>query len=296
LITILDGLGSNSSLSRKAQRAGEADVSKERKLTDIHVHLDQYPPEEMEQVLKRAEKAGVRWIVTSGMDLQSSENAVEMATTYEQVLATVGIHPWVAAEDFPDNFREEIYSLARRDITVAIGEVGLDFIDNIFTGVTYHDNQGLRQAQEHAFRKQIALACEVSLPLIVHCRGAYSTLPSLLGEEKAYRVGGVIHNFDGDEKAAGQLLEMGFFLSFGGAITYPTATALHEIARSIPLESILIETDSPYMSLYEQSADQNEPAYVAQVACSLAKLRGIDAEELIGAVYTNFGNLLTIHD
>ena len=248
----------------------------------------------MEQVLKRAEKAGVRWIVTSGMDLQSSECAVEMATTYEQVLASVGIHPWVTAEDFPDNFREEIYNLARKDITVAIGEVGLDFIDNVFTGVTYHDNQDLRQAQEHAFREQIALACEVSLPLIVHCRGAYSVLPSLLREEKAYRVGGVIHNFDGDEKAAEQLLEIGFFLSFGGAITYPTATALHEIARSIPLESILIETDSPYMPLCEQSAEKNEPANVARVAYALAKLKEIDVEELITTVYTNFKNLLSI--
>ncbi len=281
-------------MAGKAQRAGEAGVSKERKLTDIHVHLDQYTPEEMEQVLKRAEKAGVRWIVTSGMDLQSSERSVEIAAAHEQVLATVGIHPWVAAEDFPDNFREEIYSLARRDITVAIGEVGLDFIDNVFTGVTYHDNQDLRQAQEHAFREQIALACDLSLPLIVHCRGAYSALPSILQEEKAYRVGGVIHNFDGDEKTATQLLDMGFLLSFGGAITYPTATELGGTIRHIPIDGILLETDSPYMPLFEQSAEKNEPANVARVAYALAKLKEIDVEELVEAVYTNFRNLLSI--
>ncbi len=269
-------------------------MSKERKLADVHVHLNQYPPEEMEQVLKRAEKAGVRWIVTSGMNLQSSESAVETATTYEQVLASVGIHPWVTAEDFPDNFREEIYSLARRDITVAIGEVGLDFIDNVFTGVTYHDNQDLRQAQEHAFREQIALACEVSLPLIIHCRGAYSALPSLLREEKAYRVGGVIHNFDADNRTATQLLDTGFLLSFGGAITYPTATELRGTIRHIPIDGILLETDSPYMPLFEQSAEKNEPANVARVAYALAELKQIDAKELVEAVCTNFRSLLSI--
>ncbi len=294
MITILGGQGSNSSLAGKAQRAGEAGVSKESKLADIHVHLDQYPPREMEQVLKRAEKVGVRWIVTSGMDLQSSESAVEMATTYEQVLASVGIHPWVTAEDFPDNFHEEIYNLARRDITVAIGEVGLDFIDNVFTGVTYHDNQDLRQAQEHTFREQIALACEVSLPLIVHCRGAYSVLPSLLREEKAYRVGGVIHNYEADNRTVTQLLDIGFLLSFGGAITYPTATELRETIKHIPIDGILLETDSPYMPLFEQSAEKNEPANVARVANAVAKLKEIDVRELVEAVYANFRNLLGI--
>ena len=151
-----------------------------KKLTDIHVHLDQYAPEDREMVRRRADEAGVRWMVTSGMDLPSSACAVEIAVAHEQVLASVGIHPWVAAESFPHDFHDKIRRLAREDVTVAIGEVGLDFVDNVFSGVTYHDNEDLRKAQEQALRTQVELACELGLPLIVHCREAYSALIPIL--------------------------------------------------------------------------------------------------------------------
>jgi TatD DNase family protein len=256
--------------------------------------LDQYAPEEMEQVLRRADEAGVRWIVTTGLDLDTSASAVEIAVAHEQVLASVGIHPFVAAEDFAPDSHEKIRRLAREDVTVAIGEVGLDFVDNVFTGVTYHDNEGLREAQEQAFRKQVELACELGLPLNIHCRGAYSALIPILKEERAHRVGGIVHNVDTDKETASQLLDMGIYLSFGGKITFPTETALHDLARHIPLDSILIETDSPYMPLYQGPADNNEPANVAQVARTLAELKQIDSEELIDSVYTNFRNLLGI--
>jgi TatD DNase family protein len=188
----------------------------------------------------------------------------------------------VAAEDFPEDFHEELYCLAQESVTVAIGEVGIDFVDNVFTGVTYHDNPTLRNAQEHAFRKQIALACEVSLPLITHCRGAYESFIPILAEEGA--------------NIAKQLLDMGFLLSFGGTITYPDQTALREAVRQIPLDGILLETDSPYMPLYQQTTEQNEPAHVAQVASTLAEIKGIDVGELIEAVYANFTRLLKLTD
>jgi len=235
-------------------------------------------------------------MVTSGWDVPIAQRGVEIAAQYERVLAAVGIHPWVAAEDFPNNFHEELYRLAQEPVTVAIGEVGIDFVDNVFTGVTYHDNPQLCEAQEHAFRKQIALACEVSLPLITHCRGAYESFIPILKEERANRVGGAVHNFEADAETAKQLLDMGFLLSFGGTITYPEETALREVVRQIPLNGILLETDSPYMPLYQQASDQNEPAHVAQVASTLAEIKGIDAEELIDAVYENFRTLLKLTD
>jgi len=228
------------------------------------------------------------------MDLQSSARTVEIAGANEGVLASVGIHPWIAAEAFPSDFHEKIRSLATEDATVAMGEVGLDFVDNVFTGVTYHDNQDLRKAQEQAFRRQIELACELGLPLIIHCRGAYASLGPLLKEEKADRVRGVVHNFDADKRAVSELLDMGFFMSFGGAITYPDATALRGILCHIPLDSILIETDSPYMPLHLQSTDKNEPANVVRVAETVAEIRKIDIEELASIVYANFRNLLKI--
>ncbi len=270
--------------------------TKAGKLTDVHVHLDFYTPEQMGKVLRRAGEAGVRWIVTSGWGIPSAQRGVEIATQYERVLAAVGIHPWVAAENFPDNFHEELYRLAQESVTVAIGEVGIDYVDNVFTGVTYHDNPTLRKAQEQAFRKQIALASEVSLPLITHCRGAYETFIPILTEERANRVGGAVHNFDADLRTAKQLLDMGFLLSFGGTITYPQETALREVVHQIPLDGILLETDSPYMPLYQQATEQNEPAHVAQVASTLAEIKGIDVGELIDAVHTNFRTLLRLTD
>ena len=266
------------------------------KLTDLHVHLEQYTPAESENVLKRANSVGVRWIVTAGMDLQSSAQAVKIATAHKQVLASVGIHPWVAAETDLRDLTDKIRYLALDNTAtvVAISEVGLDFIDNVFNGVTYHDNKTLRESQERAFRQQVDLACELALPLIIHCRGAYSTLISILQEERAYRVCGVIHNFDGDKKTADQLLNMGFYLSFGGAITYPTATTLQKIVCHVPLDRILIETDSPYMPLYLQLDEKNEPANVVQIARMLAKVIKVDSEEFIDISYTNFKTLLKI--
>jgi len=263
-------------------------------LTDIHAHLEQYAPEEREKVLARADSVGVRWIVTAGMDLQSSTQAVKIAVTHKKVLASVGIHPWVAAETHLRDLSNKIRHLALENAAtvVAIGEVGLDFVDNAFTGMNFRNNEGLHEAQELIFRQQVGLACELALPLIVHCRGAYSTLISTLQEERAYRVRGVIHNFDGDKKTADQLLNMGFYLSFGGAITYPTATDLKETVRHIPLDRILIETDSPYMPLYQQSAEKNEPFNVVQIARMLAEVVKVDEEEFIDVSYINFKTLL----
>jgi len=265
-------------------------------LTDIHAHLEQYTPEEREKVLARADSVGVRWIVTAGMDLQSSTQAVKIAVTHKKVLASVGIHPWVAAETHLRDLSNKIRHLALENAAtvVAIGEVGLDFVDSAFTGVNFRNNENLREAQELIFRQQVGLACELALPLIIHCRGAYSTLISILQEERAYRVRGVIHNFDGDKKTADQLLNMGFYLSFGGAITYPTATTLQKIVCHVPLDRILIETDSPYMPLYLQLDEKNEPANVVQIARMLAKVIKVDSEEFIDISYTNFKTLLKI--
>lgn len=229
------------------------------------------------------------WIITAGMDLQSSRQAIELAR--EGVLAAVGIHPWVAAEGLPEGCQEELHRLARLGPAVALGEVGLDFVDNVFTGVTYHDNAALREAQERAFRAQLELAGELQLPLILHCRGAYPKLIVILKEEKAHKVRGVVHNFSGDWAAAEALLDLGFYLAFGGAITYPTATDLHEVAKRLPLDGLLTETDAPYMPLYLQPGEQNEPANVAKVARALAELRGLEAAELASAVYRNFCSL-----
>ena len=267
------------------------------KLIDIHTHLEQYAAKELEAVLNHAHDADVGWIVTSGMDLVTSTRAFEIAYKHEQVLASVGIHPWVTADvrlSKPDLDLEELRTLSHSREVVAIGEIGLDFIDNVSTGVSYHDNSLLQETQEQAFRKLVELACDSKLPMIIHARGAYPAIISILQEQKAHRVGGVIHNFDGDEKQAHELLDMGFYLSFGGSITYPGAHTLHEICRKIPLTGILTETDSPYMPLYQQSTEKNEPANVVQVVKVIAELKKTEQERLKEIIHSNFRALFTV--
>ncbi len=263
-----------------------------RKLTDIHTHLEQYGAEELEGVLRRAGQAGVGRIVTSGLDFQTSMDGVELAVRHEEVLASVGVHPWTVAADLPADFPDRFSELLHRKVTVAVGEVGLDFVDNLFTGTSYRDNPSLRAAQEQALRKQIAMARGAGLPLIVHCRGAYPRMISILKEESAARVGGVIHNFDESREAANRLLGLGFLLSFGGAVSYPEAAALHDLVRYVPLDGMLLETDSPYMPLYRQEDQKNEPANAAQVAQAIAGIKGIAAEDLIDKTFENFRALL----
>ena len=261
-------------------------------LTDCHVHLDHLVLSERERVLERSRAAGVRFLVTAGMDVASSAAAVALAAPTKGILAGVGVHPW-NADQAPRDFAEALRQQAKSPGVVAIAEAGLDFENNVFTGVSYRDNPALRQAQERVLREEIALACELRLPLVLHARGAYAPLVRILREEKADRVGGAIHNFDTDVSTARVLFDLQFLASFGGTATFPTQTAVHALVRFVPLDRILLETDSPYMPLYQDS-QKNEPANVARVAQSLADLRGIALEELVQATFENFTALFGV--
>jgi TatD DNase family protein len=262
------------------------------RLTDCHVHLDHLVPEERERALERSRAAGVRFLVTAGMDIASSSAAVALALPTKGILAGVGVHPW-NADRAPRDFAQTLRQEANSPGVVAIAEAGLDFENNVFTGVSYRDNPALRQAQERVLREEIALACELRLPLVLHARGAYAPLVRILREEKADRVGGAIHNFDTDVSTARVLFDLQFLASFGGTATFPTQTAVHALVRFVPLDRILLETDSPYMPLYQDS-QKNEPANVARVAQSLADLRGIALEELVQATFENFTALFGV--
>jgi len=263
------------------------------RLTDCHVHLDHFPDEERARVLERSRAVGVRFVVTAGMDVESSAKAVALAGSHGGVLAAVGVHPWnadKAALDFADALRGH----AGRPGLVAIAEAGLDFVDNVFTGVTYHDHPALRATQERVLRDQIALACDLGLPLVLHGRGAYGRLLGILKEERADRVGGAVHNFDTDVPTARALFRLGFLASFGGSITFPTETRLHALVRAVPLDRILLETDSPYMPLHEQVGERNEPANVARVAQAVANLKGVSRDALAERTFENFTTLFHV--
>jgi TatD DNase family protein len=224
------------------------------------------------------------------MDAASSASGLDLSRTSEAVLAAVGIHPW-NAERAADGDLDSLAGLARKPGVVALGELGLDFVDNVFSGATYHDHPALREGQERVLRGQVEIALELGLPLILHARGAYPALLRVLQETKADQIGGVVHNFDTEPKQAHALFDLGFFASFGGAITYPDAAPLHALVREVPLARILLESDSPYMPLYRQTTEKNEPANVARVAQRIADLKGLEVDVVVEASFRNFTEL-----
>jgi len=265
--------------------SGALDV-KPVELFDTHCHLnDPAYRSDLDQVLARARRAGLTGAICVGIDLESSRAALALAEREPDVWASVGIHPHHAAAAGPD-FVDEIARLAAHPRVVAVGETGLDF---------YRDLSP-RPVQKEVFRRQIELAGELGLPLIVHDREAHRETLEVLDRAlaggargrvrrgssgrgggasgaEAFRVG-VFHCFSGDETMARTCLEMGFAVSFAGPVTFPKADRVRRVAAVIPPERLLIETDCPYLAPQSHRGRRNEPAYVAEVSAALAEVLG----------------------
>lgn len=254
-------------------------------LIDSHVHLDDLRYDtDRDTVLQRAEAAGVETMVTIGCDLATSQAAVALAQTHQQVFATIGVHPHEAKE-IKDGWYEVFRSLARQPKVVAYGEIGLD----------YHYDHSPREIQRERFREQIHLARELNLPLIIHTREAQDDTVTILREEGAGDVGGVFHCFSGDAWLAKDALDMGFYLSFSGVLTFKNATMLRDIAKTVPLDRLMVETDCPYLTPVPYRGKRNEPAYVQYVAETLAEIRGNGSfESLARATVDNTKRLFRI--
>lgn len=247
------------------------------RLVDSHAHLDdaRLAPD-LARVLARAGEAGVEAVVTVGIDLVTSLRAVELAATYPMVYAAVGIHPHEAAAASGD-MEEELARLAGRPKVVAIGEVGLD----------YHYNYSPPEVQQEVLARQLALARRLGLPVIVHDREAHADVRRLLVAGP-----GIVHCFSGEAGLAVGLIERGFYLSFAGNITFPAAAELREVAAAVPVDRLLIETDCPYLAPVPYRGRCNEPAYVAEVAREVARVRGMVPEEVAAATAANAERLL----
>jgi TatD DNase family protein len=254
-------------------------------LIDSHAHI--YGPEfrdDFDTMLARAEAAGVSRIIAPGADLPSSREAVELSRRYPHIHAAVGIHPHDAASATAFCI-EEIRNLATSENgVVAIGEVGLDF---------YRDRSP-RPVQEQLFRKFIALARELSLPLIIHDRDAHERVMAILREERAHEAGGVLHCFSGDLDMARICMEMGFLISIPGTVTYANNSALQEIVRQVRIESMLIETDAPYLSPVPFRGKRNEPAHVRLTAQKVAELKGLTLEDVARITSVNARRLFRL--
>jgi TatD DNase family protein len=231
-------------------------------LIDTHTHLDD-PRYDVDRdlVIERARQAGVETFVTIGCDLTTSQSAVALAERHSNVFASIGVHPH-EVKHVDEGWYSEFRRLAEHPRVVAYGEVGLD----------YHYNHSSPKTQRDRFREQIQLAREVRLPLVIHTREAQEDTITILKEEKAFEVGGVFHCFSGDAWLAKCALDLGFYLSFSGILTFRNATMLRDIAKQAPLDRVLIETDCPYLTPIPHRGKRNEPAYVSLVAEQLASL------------------------
>ena len=201
--------------------------------------------------------------------MRSSQDAIELAQGYAGIWATAGIHPHYAA-DAPPELEGDLERLIRQPRVVALGEVGLD----------YHYDFAPRDVQQEVFRRQIRLARRERKPLVIHNREAADDVVRILQEEDAHEVGGVFHCFWGDEALAAAVVEMGFYVGVGGPVTFKKSDDLRAVLKSVPLDRIIVETDSPYLAPVPYRGRRNEPAYVVETAKFLAELLGMGLEEL----------------
>jgi TatD DNase family protein len=248
-------------------------------LIDSHCHLDAaYWPSGPAEVLGRAEAVGVGAFVCIGVgrDLEPARAAVALAEAKSNVFATVGVHPHDASTLDEPSF-DELARLARHPRVVAIGEVGLD----------HHYDHSPRDVQSRVFRRMIGLAREVKKPIVIHTRSAAADTLSILEEEGARDVGGIIHCFSEDRRFAERALALDFDLSFSGILTFKKAHAIREAATFAPPDRILVETDSPYLAPVPMRGKTCEPAYVVHTAKCLAELRGTTLDEIARATTEN---------
>ncbi len=250
-------------------------------LIDSHAHID-FPQfaEDREAMLDRARAAGVTTLLAigTGPGPEKLDSALPFAEEHDWIYATVGIHPHEAKQVVPRHL-DELSKLAQHPKVIAWGEIGLDY---------FYDHSP-RDVQQKVFRDQMALAAQAKLPIIIHCRDAWSDCVNIL--EEVWRptgLGGILHCFSSTLEDARCGIEMGFMISFAGNSTYPKARNLRDIAKALPLENILIETDAPYLAPQPWRGKRNEPAYVAEVARMLANVRNCPAEEMASATAHNF--------
>ncbi len=244
---------------------------------DSHAHLDE--PEmlrDQEQVLARAREAGVVLIINVGIGRRSSQAVVATAAQHEGVFATVGVHPHGVGTLRAAEF-SRLQDLAAHPKVVAVGEIGLDF----------YRRRSPEAVQLRWFREQLQLAWELQKPVVVHTREATEATLALLTEHRSRLVGGVMHCFGGSLAQAEAFLDLGLYLSFSGVLTYPQAEALRKVAKAVPLNRVLIETDCPYLAPQPWRGKRNEPAYVVAVAEVLAQLHELPLAEVARQTLAN---------
>lgn len=250
---------------------------------DSHAHLDDEQFKEgPEAVIDRALANGITWIINPGCDLSSSKKAVEYAKKYEMIYAAVGFHPHEASMAKDEDY-DMLAQWCSEDKVVAVGEIGLD----------YYYNLSPKDVQQRTFAKQLDLARQVHKPVIIHDRDAHADTLRIIKKE-GQGVHGVFHCYSGSLEMAKELLKMGYYISFAGPLTFKNAAKLREVAAFVPLDRILIETDSPYLTPVPYRGHRNEPCYVRYVFDELVKIKDCRKDVLAAQLKDNMGRLFNI--
>ncbi len=246
-------------------------------LVDSHAHLDfSNFNGDRDEVIRRAQSAGVKLILNVGFDLESSRKSIALAESYPLLYAAAGVHPHDAAR-VPAAYLDELAGMAAHPRVVALGEMGLDF----------YRERSPRRVQRDVFRQQLQLAREKNLPVILHDREAHREIMQILEADGLPARGGVMHCFSGDMALAKRCLGLGLYISIAGPVTYPKSSHLGQVASRVPLEKLLLETDAPFLAPVPRRGKRNEPALVAYTAEKVAALRGTTPEKIGQACLDN---------
>ncbi len=245
-------------------------------IVDSHTHIEMPEfGEDRDEVVERARKAGLEFMVTVGTNLAYCREVIALAERYAEVYAAVGIHPHDVKEIGKGTY-DEIRKLARMEKVVAYGEIGLDFFRN----------RSPRDVQVRRFGEELELAAELGLPVIIHDRDAHRETLEILGPWRG-KLRGIFHCFSGDKAMAKKCLDMGFYISVPGTVTFEKAETLREVVRYAPLEYLLVETDAPYLTPQPHRGKRNEPSYVVHTVEKVAELKELTPEALGAATTAN---------
>ncbi|MEG1837031.1 MAG: TatD family hydrolase [Synergistaceae bacterium] len=266
-------------------------------LTDTHCHInEEYYKDNLNVILQNALNENIKRLIFASADIKGSYEALTKAKEYKhdpKIYSLAGVHPH-EAKDTKENYLDELRKIAMNEEVVAIGEIGLDYFYDISP----------RKLQEKIFREQILVAHEINKPIVLHIRDAEDketgnankdTL-KILKEMEAEKIGGVVHCFSGDMADMEQALDMGFFISFAGPITYPKNVRLREIAVEVPLDKILCETDSPYLAPQGFRGKTNEPCRVRKVYELIAMLKEKNFEDFVSQIHRNVNTIFKLED
>jgi len=253
-------------------------------LFDTHVHLNARQfKEDRQEVIQRALDVGVKQMLVVGFDEETIKLAIEIAEAYDFIYAAVGWHP-VDAIDYKAEHLTWLEQLSSHPKVVALGEMGLD----------YHWDTSPKDIQEDVFRKQIQLAKKVNMPIIIHNRDATEDVIRILQEESAEEIGGIMHCYSATRAELQACLDLNFYISLAGPVTFKNAKEVKEVAKLVPEDKLLIETDAPYLAPHPNRGKRNEPAYVKLVAEEIAHLRGVSYEEICDITTKNAKNLFKL--